>query len=158
MERHEARRLAKRLASLPADVTSFSNMLRRRADVRTYWAHPGVITELANDARVSLGGARALAALEGLAEGSAPLLGYIDANEASHVVAKYRAKPDPAGNVQLALIAWDVPAVLRPEPGKLTFASVTYTDALEADDARARWLGGQWLRQLRACLDLGSSR
>ena len=155
MKRHEGRRLAEHLAKLP-DEQAFWNLVRRRAEVQPYRVHPGVVAELARDASVSLGGARALAALDGISEGSAPLLAYVDASDAARLITHYRAKPDPAGNVHLALIPPDVPVGFRPEPGKLTSASVTYTDALAADDARARGLAGQWLRQVRELLHVAS--
>jgi hypothetical protein len=146
--------LVERLGSLP-DGHSFANLVRRRADVQSYRVHPGVVAELAKDARVSLGGAQALAALDGLAEGPAPLLAYVDAGEGARLVARYRAKLDPAGNVQLAMIPPGVPVVFRPEPGKLTSASVTYTDAIAAEDARARWLANEWFHRVKESLTAG---
>jgi hypothetical protein len=154
MDRHEARRLAERLGNLP-DEHSFLNLVRRRADIQSYRVHPGVVVELAKDARISIGGAKALAALEGIAEGSAPLVAYVDASEGPHVIAKYRAKPDPMGNVQLAMTPRNVPVVLLPKPGKFTSASVTYTDALASDDARARGLASQWFCRIKESLKTG---
>ncbi|HUB69573.1 MAG TPA: hypothetical protein VL984_04055 [Acidimicrobiales bacterium] len=81
----------------------------------------------------------------------------MDAGEGARLIAQYHAKPDPVGNVQLAMIPHDVPVALLPEPGKLTSASVTYTDALAADDARARGLAGEWFRQVKESLRTGQS-
>jgi hypothetical protein len=151
MDRHGARRLVERALHLP-DERAFVNLVRRRADFRTYWAHPGVIQELAGEPRVSVGGARALAVLEGLAVGPSPLLVYLAQPEAARLIAKYRAKPDLAGNLEIALVPLEVPEVLRPEPGKFTSASVTYTDAMGADDARARGSARAWYRKVKKAL------
>jgi hypothetical protein len=50
------------------------------------------------------------------------------------------------------MIPSDVPVVFLPQPGKLTSASVTYTDALAADDARARGLASEWFRHVKESL------
>lgn len=148
-----ARRLSKHLLRL-SDEQAFVNLVRRRAQVRRYWAHPGVVGELAQEPSASLGGAKALAALEGIAEGSSPLLVYVAESDGSALVAKYHARPDPTGNVELALVPSNVPEALRPEPGKLTSASVTYTDALGADDARARESARVWYRKVNKALSM----
>jgi hypothetical protein len=111
-----------------------------------------VLEELADDESVAIGGARALARVAGLSEGSEPLTFYVNASQKQDLVARYRAKPDPSGNVQFAVIPASVPNEFRPPLGQITSASVTYIDAIATADARARACASDWIQHVRAPL------
>jgi hypothetical protein len=132
-----------------ADDATLSRWLSHRARSERYRVHPGVLGELAEDRRVSVGGAKALAAIGGLAEGSEPLTLYVDAADKDKVVADFGASRDEAGNVHFAVIAHDVPLQVRPQPGKPASVALAHVDALASPDARARSIASEWLRSVR---------
>jgi excisionase family DNA binding protein len=146
VQRHRLRSL---LASLP-DGPTLASLLRGRAQRRLMRAHPGVLDRLRGDIRIWPGAARAAAAQgAGLAAGGRELL-YVAAVAFTEVRDKYRLQPDPAGNLELAVIPPDVPAELMPAPGQPMPLSVAWVDLLEDPDARASGAARDWVDRMRA--------
>lgn len=148
VQRHRLRSL---LADLP-DGPALASLLRGRARRELMRAHPGVLARLAADGRVRPGAGRAAAARgAGLAAGGRELL-YVCAADVDDVLEKYRLQPDPAGNIELAVIPADVPDELVPAPGEPVPLSVAWVDLLEDPDARASGAARDWVNRVRSAV------
>ncbi|MDQ1743998.1 MAG: hypothetical protein QOE23_2337 [Pseudonocardiales bacterium] len=146
VQRHRLRSL---LADLP-DGPTLASLLRGRAQRQLMRAHPGVLDRLAADGRVRPGAGRAAAARgAGLAAGGRELL-YVSAADLAEVRDRYRLRPDPAGNVELAVIPADIPAELMSAAGEPVPLSVAWVDLLEDPDARASGAARDWVDRMRA--------
>jgi excisionase family DNA binding protein len=146
VQRHRLRSL---LADLP-DAPTLASLLRGRAQRELVRAHPGVLDRLVADGRVRPGAGRAAAARgASLAGGGRDLL-YIAAADVADVRDTYRLRPDPAGNVELAVIPYEVPEELVPAPGQLVPLSVAWVDLIEDPDARASGAARDWVDCLRS--------
>ncbi|NJC69224.1 helix-turn-helix domain-containing protein [Planosporangium thailandense] len=130
----------------PRTGEQWVQLLRRRAEPRRYWAHPGLIADLLADPAVSPGRARA-AALHGLdVSPGDDAVGYVSAAELSALERRYSLEPDPHGQVELRMYRpEDASAVL--EPGRPVPLAVAALDMAESDDARMRALGRHWLER-----------
>jgi excisionase family DNA binding protein len=154
VQRHRLRSL---LADLP-DGPVLASLLRGRAQRQLMRAHPGVLDRLAVDGRVRPGAGRAAAARgAGLAAGGRELL-YISAADVADVRDQYRLQPDPAGNVELAVIPAAVPDELMPAPGEPVPLSVAWVDLLEDPDARASQAARDWVNRMRSVAASAAAR
>lgn len=134
------RQLRHRLRNLlaePVPAQRWEKWLQHRAGRRRVWVHPGLLDRLASDARVRPGGGFAAAA-HGLGIASAPPRRfYVDARAADGIIADYRARDDPAGQVELMVVPNDIAPGLLAGVGPVP-AAVALADLLESDDARER--------------------
>lgn len=146
VQRHRLRSL---LADLP-DGPTLASLLRGRAQRQLMRAHPGILDRLIADYRVRPGAGRAAAARgAGLAAGGRELL-YVCAADVADVRDRYRLRPDPAGNVELAVIPAGVPDELVPTPGEPVPLSVAWVDLLEDPDRRASGAAWDWVEGMRS--------
>jgi excisionase family DNA binding protein len=136
--RHHVRSLLVSMPRPAEDPDAWRRLLRARAHRKRVWAHPGVMTTLAADARVSPAGALALgdAAREGLSGGPVDL--YVRDGDAADVFAQFALHLDPDGQVVLHVIPADVPSGLAVHPGEPVPVSAAAADLLDDGDARAR--------------------
>ena len=151
-DRKERYRLRRLLSGAPP-VNRWDAWLRRRAEPRRIWVHPGVVDRLAADRRARPGGAPAVAAAGlGLSGADRPSLFYVDTEDADAVVAKYRGRDDPDGPLTLMVIPPEVPSRLRPRPGAPTPPALALVDLLNSSDARQHHLATELLRAAAARL------
>jgi len=119
--------------------------LRHRADLRTVWVHPGLLERLLLDARVRTDRSEA-ARLVG-----SPTI-YVEASDEEGILDEYHARLELDGPVRLQVIPSSVPRELLPGPGASLPSAVVMLDAIEAPDARPRWLALEVLEEARAAL------
>ncbi len=142
-------RLAARLRALPEDERLVAS-LRRRADFRRESVHPGVLARMERDDLVSVGGSTALAGCgAGVAEGAGARILYVAASDVERLLVRYKARPDSAGNVSVAVVPSEVPYLWAPIPGQPVVRAGAMIDVLGEPDARSRYLAASWLRVLR---------
>ena len=120
------------------------------------WAHPGLLSNLCSDDRISVGGDRAAAHVgEGLSRvGLCDL--YVARSDVKDIVAHYRLRPDPDGQVRLHVVPEGLPRELISGGPGIVLPAVGAADLLDEDDPRARRSA---LLQLSAmCAALSSRR
>src|SRR6266852_7560321 len=101
------------------------------------WAHPGLLPRLINDPQVRVGGSVAAARVgEGLSDLPERDL-YLAESDVQQIVAKYRLRPDPDGQVRLHIVPASVPQELRPGHAEQLPAAAAAADLLDEDDPRA---------------------
>jgi hypothetical protein len=102
------------------------------------WAHPGLLPKLCSDDRISVGGDRAAAHVgEGLSKtGGCDL--YVAGSDVKDIVARYRLRPDPDGQVRLHVVPEGVPRELIPGGPGLVLPAAGAADLLDENDPRAR--------------------
>jgi Helix-turn-helix domain len=134
----EDRKVRYRLRHLIASAPPFDqwpSWLRRRADLRRVWVHPGVLAKMADDSRLHAGGGSvSVSAAAGIAASDQRRF-YLRRSDFSSVMADYRAHEDPDGQVDLLLVSSDaadaLPAASAPAP-----LAAGLVDLLESADAR----------------------
>lgn len=134
--RHRARAfLAKEQSS-----QQWADALRKRADLRSCWAHPGVIDGLLEDERVRVGGSAAAAQHGlGIASGGEHVL-YVNASDGQGLAHDYRLRDDSQGSVHLRVVP--APVDVR-APGPIHVATAV-ADLLDRQDSRARHVAESW--------------
>jgi excisionase family DNA binding protein len=129
----------------PRRVRELLPRLRRRAEIRKYRAHPGVIEALSQSPRIVVSGARA-AGKHGLDLASPEEFeGYVREKDLAAVVRRWRLKPDERANVVLRIVGEPWPF----EPGeRIAPQAVVAVDLLESSDPRSRREGEELLEGL----------
>ena len=132
-DRRVRHRLSRLLAEAPPPL-HWHLWLRRRAQVRRVWVHPGV--HLADDPRLHWGGAAAAEAA-GLALGASPAdVFYVSASDVKRVERDYRIRAQADGPATLMIVPGEadvLPGVEEPMP-----PAVALVDMLLSNDARRR--------------------
>ena len=123
----------------------WNELLRRRAVSHRFRAHPDVIAHLSRDPHVSVGGARAVAALgHDLSPGN-DWLGYLPEAELPALIGRYALEPDPAGPVLVMAIPSQADPEHLPLQGAPVPLIVAMVDLLGSPDSRSRHLALSWL-------------
>lgn len=147
-ERWDRRRLRQLLAGAP-EPAAWDRWLRRRAELRRVWVHPGVLGRFLADPRVHAGGAAATVGLGG-AVGDVEKC-YVAASDVDDLIAAYRARDDADGQVVLAVVPDDARAHLG-EPGRPVPAAVGFVDCVDAADSRQQHVAVSHLADARRVL------
>lgn len=155
------RRIRYRLRGLLTDAPPperWGQWLRRRAQARRVWVHPGVLKRFSADPRLHRGGGPvARESGVGLSGGDRNVF-YVAASDADAVLAAYRARPDDAGQVVLMVVPAEVPKEVLGDAGVAVSPAVALVDLLGSPDARERHgashaLANAWLRAAGAADD-----
>jgi excisionase family DNA binding protein len=138
--RHRVLRL---LASMPdpvIDVEPWCRLLSARGQVRHLWAHPGVLDRLANDPKVSRGGAEAIPpGHDGLTARPGRIELYVSEEHAEDLIRQYRMHEDSDGQVHLVIVPSSIPPELGPSGSAPVAVPAAASDLLEEGDPRARY-------------------
>lgn len=145
--RHRARELVSALRDPVDNATAWRRVLAPRAQPERFWAHPGVLDELAADGRLSVGGSTAIQERAGLSEAAIRTY-YVGRGDLDAVVGDYALRADVEGELLLEIVPPEVHDALVPQPGEPVAAPVAAADLLEEADPRAQTAGA---RVLRAC-------
>lgn len=149
--RYHALQVLKAMPDPASSPERWHALLASRARVQRMWAHPGLVSRLIDDPKVSEGGDRAAARIgEGLSETGVRDV-YVADEHAERIVASYRLRPDPDGQVMLHVVPSSVPRDLMAVGSGVVPAAVAAADLLDEDDPRARRSA---LRQLSAMLEV----
>lgn len=149
--RYRAVQVLKAMPDPTEDPKRWQALLASRGRAERMWAHPGLMSRLVEDPLVSAGGDRAAVHIgEGLSQTEVSDL-YVAASDVQRIVASYRLRPDPDGQVMLHVVPSSVPQDLIGMRGGLVPAAAAAADLLEEGDPRARRSA---LRQLRAMLQV----
>jgi len=141
-------RLRAHLAAAPP-VEQWERWLRRRAEPRRLWVHPGVVEHLERDDRVRLGGFHAVAQVGLGLSGEHERVVYVRAADADGVIADHHAVPDEEGEVVLMVVPDEVPVAVLGPPGQPVPLAVGLVDLLASSDARERHAAASALEQAR---------
>lgn len=146
--RHRARELVRALPD-PVDNPSaaWRRVLAPRAQPERFWAHPGVLDELAADGRLSVGGSTAIQERAGLSDAAIRTY-YVGRGDLDAAVGDYALRVDVEGELLLEIVPPGAHDALVPKPGEPVAAPVAAADLLEEADPRAQAAGA---RVLRAC-------
>lgn len=148
--RHHVLRLLSAMPDPADDPGRWRLLLASRGHRERMWAHPGLLPRLIDDPQVTLGGSTAAArAGDGLSDIPERDL-YVDEGDARQVIARYRLRPDPDGQVRLHVVPASVPRELSPGHAQRMPAAAAAADMLDEEDPRARRSAQL---QLRAMLD-----
>jgi len=136
--RHHALRLLSAMPAPADDPGRWRKLLASRGRTERMWAHPGLVSKLCSDDRVSAGGDRAAAYVgEGLSRvGICDL--YVAGSDVKDVVARYRLRPAPDGQVRLHVVPEGVPRELVPGGRGIVLPAAGAADLLDENDPRAR--------------------
>ncbi len=147
--RHHVRQLLSAMPDPADDLGRWRLLLASRGRAERMWAHPGLLSRLSDDERVGVGGDRAAAHVgEGLSKVQVSDV-YVAEPDVEELVADYRLRPDPDGQVRLHVVPESVPPELIPGPAGLVHPAAAAADLLDENDPRARRLA---VLQLRAML------
>lgn len=135
--RYRARQLISALPAPSEDPRLWAVVLGGLSQNYRFWAHPGVVSALEADARVSRGGA-GLIGDAGLSPARRDAEVYLRESDLSAVIAQYRLRPDPAGAVVLHVIPDGVTAQLGPVQGEPVPGLVAAARLLDEADPRLR--------------------
>jgi len=138
-------RLLKALPDPADDTRPWARLLGARGESARMWAHPGVLSHITADRRVSAGGATALPPDYGLTAAGGRAFLYVSDQNAANVTRQYHMQPDHAGQVTLIT----VPAAVVPPAGRPVPAPAGAADLLNDDDPRDRIAA---VTYLSACL------
>jgi hypothetical protein len=148
--RYHAMQVLKAMPDPADNPERWRALLASRGRIERMWAHPGLVSRLVEDPQVSEGGDRAAARIrEGLSETGVRDV-YIADEHVERIVASYRLRPDPDGQVMLHVVPSSVPQDLMAVGGGVVPAAAAAADLLDEDDPRARRSA---LRQLSAMLE-----
>jgi excisionase family DNA binding protein len=151
--RHRILRLLVALPDPVADAGPWRRLLSARGQLRRLWAHPGVLERLANDPRVSRGGAEAApAGHDGLTARPGRLELYVSDADAKDLIRQYRMRSDSDGQVHLVVMPSDIPPRLAPGAGAPVASPAAAADLLEEDDPRARYAAAIQLQSYQDAL------
>jgi excisionase family DNA binding protein len=146
--RPKDRRLRHRLRRVLVEehsVAEWALLLRRRAVQHRYWGHPGIVSDLRVDRRVSSGGARAAAA-HGLDVSVVDDVGgYVDHAALHEIEQDFALEPDVRGDVLLC--AYDASLLGAPIGGKPIPVAAAALDLLDSPDVRLAHAGRSWLQR-----------
>jgi excisionase family DNA binding protein len=154
--RHHALQLLSAMPDPADDPGRWRILLTSRGRTERMWAHPGLLSNLCSDDRISVGGDRAAAHVgEGLSRvGLCDL--YVAGSDVKDIVAHYRLRPDPDGQIRLHVVPEGLPRELISGGPGIVLPAVGAADLLDEDDPRARRSA---LLQLSAmCAALASRR
>lgn len=146
IEDRKVRHRLRRLLAEPVSERRWMSWLAARAERRRVWVHPGVISRMAADPRVHLGGSVAAATSLGISAGP-PRRFYVQADLLDAVMTQYRAVDDPTGQIELMVLPSGVSQNVIHEAGPVPEA-VAMADLLESDDARERHAAAEKLSRL----------
>jgi excisionase family DNA binding protein len=141
------RLLRHRLARLLRDAhqpDDWVRLARRRARLKRYWAHPGIVEALLAEPALSVGGARAAAAAGLRVSPGDEAVAYVAAEALGAVEKRYRLQEDAGGRVELRVVSASVRA-FAPRPGVPAPLGAGVLDMAESEDARLRDLARSWL-------------
>jgi len=145
--RYHAMQVLKAMPDPAGNPARWRALLASRSRVERMWAHPGLVSRLIEDPQVSEGGGRAAARIgEGLSETGVRDV-YVADEHAERIIASYRLRPDPDGQVMLHVVPSSVPQDLMAARSGVVPAAAAAADLLDEDDPRARRSA---LRQLSA--------
>lgn len=114
----------------------WNHWMRRRANPRRVWVHPGVIDRLAGDRRLHPGGSMALAPSGlGVAAGE-PERFYVRDDDVESVIAEYRLRPDREGQLVLMVVPHGMPVDVLRRSGEPVCTAAALVDLLDSADAR----------------------
>jgi excisionase family DNA binding protein len=147
--RHHVLQLLRAMPDPADDLGRWRLLLGSRGRAERMWAHPGVSSRLSDDERVRVGGDIAAAHVgEGLSRVPVSDL-YVAEPDVEELVADYRLRPDPDGQIRLHVVPASVPHELIPGAAGLVHPAAAAADLLDENDPRARRSA---LLQLRAML------
>lgn len=133
----------RKLIEHPPPIEKWHQWFRNRAKPRRIWVHDGVLDALADDSRLRPSGAYAAQQAGTDLSGGLARDFYVDEVDLSSVLADYRARNDPNGQVLLRVLARDVDAELAAvvlADGEPVPLAVVAVDLLESRVARERHL------------------
>jgi excisionase family DNA binding protein len=136
--RHHVLQLLSAMPDPADDPGRWRALLASRGRTERMWAHPGLLSNLCDDDRTSIGGDRAAAhAGEGLSKAGVCDL-YVAEADVKEVVARYRLRPDPGGQVKLRVVPEGVPRELTTGGPGVVLPAAGAADLLDENDPRAR--------------------
>lgn len=136
-DRRARHRLRAILANPPAPEC-WDQWLRRRAEPRRVWVHPGVVERLARDPRLHPVD-EATVAVSGVGVGDGGRYRfYVDEDAVGPVLREYRARAVDDGQIMLMVVPSAVPDDVLGRPGDPVGVAVTLVDLLGSADARER--------------------
>lgn len=148
--RYHALQVLRAMPDPAEDPERWRALLASRGRAERVWAHPGLLSRLIEDPQVSAGGDRAAARIgEGLSQAAVRDV-YVAEPNAERIIASYRLRPDPDGQVMLHVVPSSVPKDLTAIHGGLVPAAAAAADLLDEGDPRARRSA---LRQLHAMFE-----
>jgi excisionase family DNA binding protein len=143
-DRRLRHRLIRQLNS-PHDAQEWRQLLRRRADLQRYWAHPAVVTDLLADSQLSAGRARAASAHGLDVSPGEEAFAYVPLDALVALERRYALEPDPHGAVEL--MAYDSAHRGGPQPGHPVPVAAAVVDMLDSRDARLQFQASTWLKK-----------
>jgi hypothetical protein len=109
--------------------------LRRRAEPKRVWVHPGVLARLRGDGRLHAGGGdAAVSAALGVAASTRRRF-YLREQDFAAVMGEYRGREDPDGEVELMLVPSGASELFPPDAAPVPLAAALL-DLLESPDSR----------------------
>jgi excisionase family DNA binding protein len=139
-DRRLRHRVLQLLAAMPdpgADEEPWLRLLSSRGQVRRFWVHPGLLDRLADDPKVSLGGASAVPTyVEGLTKGPDRVEIYVGAAEVEALIRRYRMRESPDGQVKLVIVPLSVSSEHLPAPDNPVSVPAAAAGMLEEDESR----------------------
>ena len=136
--RHHALQLLSAMPDPADDPGRWRMLLASRGRAERMWAHPGLLSKLCSDDRISVGGDSAAVHVgEGLSRTGLCDL-YVAGSDVKDIVAGYRLRSDPDGLVRLHVVPQGVPRELIPGGRGIVLPAVGAADLLDENDPRAR--------------------
>lgn len=136
--RHHVLELLSTMPDPADDPERWRVLLASRSRTERMWAHPGLLSKLCDDDRISVGGDRAAVHVgEGLSKTGLCDL-YVAVPDVKDVVARYRLRPDPDGQVRLHVLPEGVPRELISGGPGIVLPAAGAADLLDENDPRAR--------------------
>ena len=136
--RHHALQLLSAMRDPADDPVRWRMLLSSRGPTERMWAHPGLLSKLCHDGRISVGGDRAAAHVgEGVSRTGLCDL-YVAGSDVKDIVARYRLRPDPDGQVRLHVVPEGVPRELILGGPGIVIPAAGAADLLDENDPRAR--------------------
>lgn len=131
-------RIRQLIAGAPP-VHTWPGWLRRRAEMRRVWVHPGVLERMIADARLHPGGASAAAAVGVPVSAASSRRLYLREYDIAAVLDEYRARADSDGQLELMVVPSSASDHLPDAParaGAPVPVAAALVDLLESPDAR----------------------
>jgi excisionase family DNA binding protein len=136
--KHQALQLLSAMRDPADDPGRWRMLLSSRGPTERMWAHPGLLSKLCCDGRISAGGDRAAAHVgEGLSRTRLCDL-YVAGSDVKDIVARYRLRSDPDGQVRLHVVPEGVPRELILGGPGVVLAAAGAADLLDEGNPRAR--------------------
>jgi excisionase family DNA binding protein len=135
--RYHALQLLRTMPDPADDPGRWRALLASRSHAERMWVHPGILPRLIEEPQVRVGGSAGAAHIgEGLSQPGLRDL-YVDQPDVKHVIASYRLRPDPEGQVMLNVVPSSVPQELLRPLGRSVPVAAAAADLLDEDDPRA---------------------